>query len=134
MTQAGDPPRRPPRVAIVLTVLAGVLATAIAYLGTRENPPAPLPPPAAPAVDASLTVHMIVLPYDEPELPNGPHQRTFIASCTICHSTRLVMTQPPFPRAKWVEIVQKMVKTYGATISPEEETRVADYLTAVRGK
>ena len=100
MTQASDRPRHSQRVAIVLTVLVGVIATAVAYLGTRESTQAPVSPPAAPA-GTTLPVETIVLPHDEPELPSGPHQRTFAASCTICHSTRLVMTQPPFPQKQW---------------------------------
>jgi len=75
-----------------------------------------------------------VLPHDEPELPSGPHQRTFVASCTICHSTRLVLTQPPFPRKEWAELVHTMVKAYGAPITPEVEGQIVDYLTTVRGK
>ena len=133
MEQASDKPRHPQRVAIVLTVLVGMIATAVAYLGTRESTQALVPPPAAPA-GTTLAVETIVLPHDEPELPSGPDQRTFATSCTICHSTRLVMTQPPFPRKQWAEVVHKMVKTYGAPITPEAEGQIVDYLTTVRGQ
>jgi cytochrome c5 len=130
--QSSDTPRHSQRVPVVLTVLVGAVATAVAYLGTRESTPAP----AAPAVpaEATLAVEAIVLPHDEPDLPAGPHQRTFQTSCSICHSTRLVMTQPPFPQKQWVETVHKMVKTYGAPIAPETEGQIVDYLTTVRGK
>ena len=133
MMQASDRPRHSLRVAIVLTVLVGVIATAIAYLGTRESTQAPVSPSAAPT-DTTLPVQTIVLPQDEPELPPGPDQRTFATSCTICHSTRLVMTQPPFPQKQWAEVVHKMVKTYGAPITPEVEGQIVTYLTTVRGK
>ena len=133
MTQASDKPRHPQRVAVGLTVLVGVIATAVAYLGTRENPQAPVSPSATPA-GTTLPVQTIVLPHDEPELPPGPDQHTFVASCTICHSTRLVMTQPLFPRKQWAEVVHKMVKTYGAPIAPEAEEQIVDYLMTVRGK
>ena len=76
MTQASDPPRHSQRVAIVLTVLVGVIATAVAYLGTRENPQAPVSPSAAPA-GTTLPVQTIVLPQDEPELPPGPASTDF---------------------------------------------------------
>jgi hypothetical protein len=121
-------------VAIVLTVLVGAIATAVAYLGTRENPQAPVSPPAAPPAGTTFPVETIVLPHDEPEWPPGPHQRTFLASCTLCHSTRLVMTQPPFPRKQWGAVVQKMVKVYGAPITPATEGEIVDYLMTVRGK
>jgi hypothetical protein len=126
-----EPPRRTQRVVIPLTVVVGVITTAVAYFGTREEPsPRPLPAPAA----AKVPVEMVVLPHDEAELPPGPHQRTFAVACTVCHSTRLVMTQPSFPREKWEEVVHKMVKTFGAAITPEEQAQVIDYLVAVRGK
>jgi hypothetical protein len=44
------------------------------------------------------------------------------------------MTQPPFPREQWAEVVHKMVKNYGAPITSESEGQIVDYLTAVRGK
>jgi sulfite dehydrogenase (cytochrome) subunit B len=135
MAQSPDPPRRTQRVVIPLTVLVAVIATAVAYLGTREDPqarPAPLPAPA----EASLPVQTIVLPHVEPDLPPGPHRETFIRYCTLCHSTRLVLTQPPFPKAKWEEVVQKMMnpKVYGAPIPAEEKPRIVEYLVAIRGK
>jgi hypothetical protein len=133
MMPASDKPHHSQRVAIVLTVLVGVIATAVAYLGTRENPQVPVSPSAAPA-ETTLPVQTIVLPHGEPELPPGPHQRTFVVSCTICHSTRLVMTQPPFSRKQWAEVVHKMVKTYGAPIAPETEEQITDYLMTVRGE
>ena len=131
MTQVSAKPGQPQKVAIVLTVLVGVIATVVAYFGTRQNPqPPPLPLPAPAVV---TTVETIVLPHEEPELPPGPYQRTFATSCTICHSTRLVLTQPPFPRKQWTEVVHKMVKTYGAPITAEAEEQIVDYLTTVRG-
>src|SRR5437764_5175337 len=105
MALSTGPPRRTQRVVIPLTVLVGVLATVVAYLGTREDPQArPTPPPAVAAADG-LPVQTIVLPHVEPDLPPGPHRETFIRYCTLCHSTRLVLTQPPFPTAKWEEAV-----------------------------
>jgi hypothetical protein len=133
MMQGSDRPRHSQSVAIVLTVLVGAIATAVAYLGTRESTSAPVSLPVAGA-DTLLPIQTIVLPHDEPELPSGPHQRTFVASCTICHSTRLVMTQPPFSHEQWAEVVHKMVKTYGAPITTEAEGQIVDYLVAVRSQ
>lgn len=133
MASSSTPPRQSRTVALTLTVLTGVAATAIAYLGTREGVEAPAAPAAA-AQPAPRAVTAIALPDDEPDLPPGPHQKTFAVACTICHSTRLVMTQPSFPRKQWTEVVHKMVKTYGAPITADEEARVVDYLVAVRGK
>ncbi len=130
MIQAGGKQR----MVVVLTALVGVTATAVAYLGTRQDQQPAAPPSASAPAGAAFTSEVIVMPHDEPEWPPGPHQRTFLANCTICHSTRLVMTQPSFPRAKWQEIVHKMVKTYGAPITHESEQQIVEYLVTVRGQ
>ena len=135
MALYSDPPRHRQRLVIPLTVVVGVIATAVAYLGTREAPQA-RPAPPAPAAAADLPVQTIALPHVEPDPPPGPHRETFIRYCTLCHSTRLVLTQPPFPKAKWEEVVQKMMnpKVYGAPIPAEEKPRIVEYLVAIRGK
>lgn len=69
----------------------------------------------------------------EPALPAGPHLDEFVINCTACHSTRLTMTQPAFAKAKWGEVVHKMVATYGAKITPDVEGQIVEYLAAVKG-
>jgi hypothetical protein len=133
MPPVNDKPRHSLRVAIVLTMLAGAIATAVAYLGIRQTTPPPVAPLAG-QTDTSVPVLSIVLPHDDPEVPSGPHQRTFATSCMICHSPRLVLTQPPFPRKEWVQVVLKMVKTYGAPITPEDQEQIVDYLAVIRGE
>jgi cytochrome c553 len=127
--------RQPQRVAIPLTLGVAIVATAIAWYGTR-GAPAPVEAPSSAVTAATVNggVRSIVLPQAEIELPAGPHQREFVVACTTCHSARLVLNQPRFPRAKWGEIVQKMVKTFGAPISVDEEPALLDYLVAIRGK
>jgi hypothetical protein len=124
------------RVAIPLTVVVALLATVVAYLGTREVPPAALAVPASPFTAATVNgnVRSIVLPRMEVELPAGPHQKEFVVACTTCHSAHLVLNQPPFAGDKWSGIVKKMVKTYGAPIAVEGEPALVEYLTAIRGK
>lgn len=66
-------------------------------------------------------------------LPAGPHQEEFANNCIACHSTRLTLTQPDFPAAKWGEMVKKMVTVYGAKIEPAMEAHIVEYLTAIKG-
>ena len=136
MIPVNDPPVRQSRkAAVALTAMVGVLTTVVAYLGTREAPPlAPTPEPAPAAPAAFPTVLTIVLPHADPDLPPGPHQKAFVSACTVCHSTQLVLNQPPFPRAKWTEIVRKMTKVYGAPFPPQDEPQIVDYLVAIRGQ
>ena len=69
----------------------------------------------------------------EPVLPQGPHRELFKDNCTVCHSTRLTMTQPAFPTTKWTEVVKKMVTVYGAKIDPPMEAQIVEYLVTVKG-
>ncbi len=130
-----ESPRQTHRAAILWTLIVGVLTTLVvvfsfrgqALVTTTPEAPAPVTPPQGP-------VYTLVLPHDPPELPPGPHRDRVIISCTICHSTRLLLNQPSFPRDKWAEVVHKMVAVYGAPIPPKEEPQLVEYLMTVRGR
>jgi hypothetical protein len=124
------------RVAIPLTVVVALITTLVAFLGTRDAPPASVAAPSLEFTAATVNgnVRSIVLPRTEVELPAGPHQKEFVVACTTCHSAQLVLNQPPFASDKWSGIVKKMVKTYGASIAVEDEPALVEYLTAIRGK
>ncbi|GAC1636802.1 MAG: hypothetical protein NVS9B14_16100 [Candidatus Acidiferrum sp.] len=48
--------------------------------------------------------------------------------CGTCHTPRYITMQPPLPAAAWDAEVQKMVKTFGATIPEAEAQKIAQYL------
>jgi hypothetical protein len=132
--QSAPSSRRTLRLGLPLTIGLFVAAGVVSYYGIRGNAPEtpssaePAPPPAPGPVAT------IVLPYVETDLPTGPHRGDFQIACSTCHSTRLALTQPNFPKAKWNEVVHKMVAVYGAPLTPADEAHAADYLYAVRGK
>ncbi|HTU22626.1 MAG TPA: hypothetical protein VMG10_31595 [Gemmataceae bacterium] len=133
--QAVESPRQTRRAAILWTVIVGVLATLVAAFSFRGQALVTAPPEAsAPVTPPQGPVYTMVLPHDPPELPPGSHRDQVAVSCTICHSTRLVLNQPAFPQEKWTEVVHKMVAVYGAPIPPEEEPQLVEYLTSVRGR
>jgi hypothetical protein len=109
----------------------GLLALALAVL-TAAVPSAC--PPRTLSRPADGVVYTVELPYDEPPhvLP-GPNREQFAAYCRLCHSPRLVLTQPRLPEKKWGEVVRKMVTVYGAPIPPDQEPALVTYLMAVRG-
>jgi hypothetical protein len=116
---------------IALVAVLFLAGAVVSYVGisrpTSEMPPSLqlTPTPNAPV--------RIDLPHEEFAAPAGPHRERFVVSCTICHSTRLVFTQPPFPEKKWQEVVHKMVATFGAPFTPADESEIVSYLTAVHG-
>jgi hypothetical protein len=141
MVRVPEPPAGTRKLSIGLVVSTGLLASLAAYFSlpgaTRTTPRMSMTAPAAtessPARSTS-PVHSIILTHNEPDLPPGPRRDAFVSHCTSCHSPRLVANQPPFPRAKWSEVVHKMVVAYGAPISAVQETEIVDYLMAYRGR
>jgi hypothetical protein len=129
MASSGQPRRSALSLSLVLLATVLVVYQLISSLnhGRWENGP-PV------ARDSDSPVDSITLPYDEPDLPPGPHLRDFQIACTTCHSTRLAMTQPAFPKAKWDATVKKMVDAFGAPLTREDQAHAVEYLMAVRGK
>jgi cytochrome c5 len=117
-------------VLVAVVAIAIVAAVAYAAISLMEN----LIPEGKPVV---VQVKLLNDPADlsprEPNLPKGPHKEDFVSNCTTCHSTRLTMTQPNFPAAKWTEVVKKMVTVYGAKIDAPVEKQIVEYLAAIKG-
>jgi hypothetical protein len=116
--------------AVVILLAAGAW---VSWLGTRGQSYAETQQTAEPLRSPGPVVR-IDLPHAETEVPPGPHRERFQVACTVCHSPRLVFTQPRFAEKKWAEVVHKMVAVYGAPISLQEEREIASYLAAVRGQ
>ncbi len=117
------------RFGLILTGGLGLIAAGISYIGTRDAwVPADRRADAAPVATSGGTMD----PAWDLDLPELPHRDEFQVSCLTCHSARLPLSQPTFHREQWVEIVHKMVAVYGAPLSPEDESRVVDYLVAAR--
>ena len=103
------------RLGIFLTLGLGLAAALVSYFGTRDTWRAHDRSPEGRLAETTL---LAADPAWDIELPAGPHRDEFQTSCLICHSARLPLSQPPFHRAKWVEVVHKMVDAYGARNDP----------------
>jgi mono/diheme cytochrome c family protein len=88
---------------------------------------------SSPASRPSSPVHSISLPHDEAFAPPGPGRDAFVTACVVCHSPRYITSQPPFTRAVWKGIVQKMIDTYGAHVTTTQAAEIVDYLVATNG-
>jgi hypothetical protein len=128
-----------PRWQSLLAVLVfGLLLASLAAAVTAPS----VSPSRAPGTEvarqrwhATDPVYTIRLPFEEmPSVPLGPHHAQFTASCRLCHSPRLVLTQPLLTESQWKAVVHKMVAVYGAPLTPAEEASVVEYLMAVRGR
>lgn len=88
--------------------------------------------PSKPAPDAG-TVHEITLPNIPIELKEGEGRIMTESHCNICHSLDYIVMQPKFPKAQWTATVNKMIKTYGAPLSPEDAEKIIQYISAQYG-
>jgi sulfite dehydrogenase (cytochrome) subunit B len=87
-------------------------------------------PAAASAAEKSIT-----LPPDNSygALKPGPGMELARANCLICHATDYIVMQPRGDVKQWQGVVTKMMKVFGAPISPEDEKAIVDYLTSAYG-
>jgi sulfite dehydrogenase (cytochrome) subunit B len=67
----------------------------------------------------------------EPYLP-GPNVEVVNRNCLACHSTDMVLVQPPLFRAAWAAEVAKMRSVYKAPVNDADAALIVDYLAATR--
>ena len=73
-------------------------------------------------------VKSITLPEVETKLKEGEGMDKAMTNCNICHSVDYITMQPPFPNAKWSEVVHKMINVFGAPISEDDAQIIINYL------
>ncbi|TDE85631.1 cytochrome c [Deinococcus sp. S9] len=79
--------------------------------------------------DSSYAIGSV--PQDTPALADGENVDLVRASCSVCHATTFITSQPPLPAATWHDEVYKMKEKYGATfISDENADKIIAYLSA----
>jgi hypothetical protein len=89
---------------------------------------------AQPAVRESGTIKSIDMPDIRFELKEGSDRARVETNCMICHSTDYIPMQPVLTRKQWTATVDKMIKTFGAPVSPEYREKIINYLVAAYGK
>lgn len=82
--------------------------------------------PTKPANGASYDVGDY--PTFRPPLSPGEGSREVNVYCNVCHSPRYITMQPPLPAGAWADEVNKMVKTYGATVPEDVAQKIVAYL------
>lgn len=124
-------------LAILIFVGLGIVAYALFGRAGSEistSPPRPLRSVPVAQLAKREPVKNINLDYHQPDLPPGPGHDLFAAQCVVCHSPRYVIDQPVFPRKTWTAEVKKMVDSYGAMISPDQQKEIVDYLVHWHGR
>ena len=63
-------------------------------------------------------------------LADGRGRELTQAFCSMCHSVDYILINAPFQdRAGWEKTVNKMVKVFGAPLTPEDNAAIVAYLT-----
>lgn len=65
-----------------------------------------------------------------PALAPGDGRSDVESYCNTCHSPRYITMQPPLPADQWEAEVNKMIKTYGASIPEDATQNIIHYLQA----
>jgi cytochrome c5 len=63
-----------------------------------------------------------------PELAAGDGKDEVENNCELCHSPRYITMQPVMPAQAWADEVNKMMKTYGASIPDDTAQKIIQYL------
>jgi hypothetical protein len=63
-----------------------------------------------------------------PPLSPGEGTREINTYCNVCHTPRYITMQPALPAAAWSDEVNKMIKTYGATVPDDAAQKIIAYL------
>ena len=89
---------------------------------------------AAIAPPVQFKVVNVSLPPGEHVFPPGRGSEIANANCVICHSTAMVLRQPPLTVEEWKIEVMKMRNAFGASIPLEQVDALAQYLFSVDGR
>ena len=63
-----------------------------------------------------------------PELAAGDGKDDVENNCELCHSPRFITMQPPLSPQAWSDEVNKMRKTFGASIPDDTAQKIIQYL------
>jgi hypothetical protein len=73
------------------------------------------------------------LPTGDSLFPGGASADAINNNCLACHSTEMVLNQPPLPKATWEAEVHKMINIYKAPIDAADVPPIVDYLASTKG-
>jgi hypothetical protein len=117
---------------------APVLVAAIAAVMCSRYPPESFAQeakhPAAVAPEVHFSPISVTLPPGATTFPPGPGSDIANANCVICHSTGMVLRQPPLAVEEWKTEILKMRNAFGAPIALDQVDALAKYLGTIDGR
>ncbi len=115
-------------------VLLGIVAGAIGSRYLPESVEAQAARQAAAVPPVRFTAVNVSLPAGTAVFPQGPGSEIANAHCVMCHSTGMVLRQPPLTVNEWKTEIMKMRNAFGAPIPLDQVDKLARYLDTLNGK
>jgi mono/diheme cytochrome c family protein len=115
-------------------VLLGSLAALAGAHYLPESPATQAARQAAIVPPVHFAVVNQALPPGESIFPPGHGAEIANANCVMCHSTGMVLRQPPLTVGEWKIEINKMRSAFGAPITPDQIDTLARYLGTVNGR
>jgi mono/diheme cytochrome c family protein len=80
------------------------------------------------AVSRRWAIVRVELPTNDEPFPPGIGADIASSQCLICHSSGMVLTQPPLKKDEWRAEITKMRTAYGAPIPEDQVDALSEYL------
>ena len=110
-----------------------ILAARVLYADFRAGYYTPTGPetihqmlPSVASTDSTYDAGQYPIYY--PDLAPGDSKNDVENNCELCHSPRYITMQPALPAQAWSDEVNKMRKTFGASIPEETAQKIIQYL------
>jgi len=118
---------------LVAVTALSMLAARVLYADFRAGYYTPTGPqtihqmlPNVVSTDATYDAGQYPIYY--PELAAGDGKDDVENNCELCHSPRFITMQPPLSPQAWSDEVNKMRKTFGASIPDDTAQKIIQYL------
>lgn len=118
---------------LVAVTALSILAARVLYADFRAGYYTPTGPqtihqmlPNVVSTDATYDAGQYPIYY--PELAAGDGKDDVENNCELCHSPRFITMQPPLSAQAWSDEVNKMRKTFGASIPDDTAQKIIQYL------
>jgi hypothetical protein len=79
-----------------------------------------------------LSIQMAAAQEIDPRMPEGPNREFVSKVCSECHALSNLYSTVGRNREGWTRVLEDMVR-YGLKVTPEERTRILDYLATAIG-
>ncbi|HTI16893.1 MAG TPA: cytochrome c [Trinickia sp.] len=81
-----------------------------------------------------FTAVNVTLPGGSTSFPPGKGSEIANANCVMCHSTGMVLHQPPLTVGEWAVEINKMRNAFGAPLPADQVEALAQYLRSIDGR